>query len=74
MAGNASTTLHDLRQLIEWSIEHSCMEEQRKIRVYEEWEIMWEWFCRRIVSDYGFLSDLTPKEALPTKAGDMVPR
>jgi len=52
------------------------MEEQRKIRVYEEWEIMWEWFCRRIVSDYEILSD-TPKEALPAKAGDMgseVPR
>ncbi|KAK3995893.1 hypothetical protein QBC44DRAFT_305082 [Cladorrhinum sp. PSN332] len=48
MAGKSDMTLHGFRQLIEWSIEHSCMEPVLKEEVYHDWEIMWNSFCRRI--------------------------
>ncbi len=49
MAGKSDMTLHGLRQLAEWSIQHSCMEPELMREVRESWENMWDDFCRRIV-------------------------
>ncbi|KAK4180293.1 putative adenosine deaminase-related growth factor [Triangularia setosa] len=49
MAGKADMTLHGLRQLIEWSLEHSCMDATERKDVYYSWKTMWETFCRRII-------------------------
>ncbi|KAL2016930.1 hypothetical protein VTK56DRAFT_2847 [Thermocarpiscus australiensis] len=49
LAGKSDMTLHGLRQLIEWSIEHSCMEPELKTEVRKDWEQMWDEFCLRIV-------------------------
>ncbi|KAL2162102.1 hypothetical protein VTH06DRAFT_7887 [Thermothelomyces fergusii] len=55
IAGKADMTLHGLRQLVEWSIEHSCMEPDLMREVRESWEKMWDEFCQRIVNgDFTF--------------------
>ncbi|KAJ4293849.1 hypothetical protein N0V88_005363 [Collariella sp. IMI 366227] len=38
MAGKPDMTLHGLRQLVEWSIEHSCMEPALMEEVRKSWE------------------------------------
>ncbi|KAK4103273.1 Metallo-dependent hydrolase [Parathielavia hyrcaniae] len=49
MAGKSDMTLHGLRQLAEWSIEHSCMEPDLMQEVREAWEERWDEFCNQIV-------------------------
>ncbi len=49
MAGKSDMTLHGLRQLVEWSLQHSCMEPELMQEVRESWETMWDEFCQRIV-------------------------
>lgn len=53
--GKADMTLHGWRQLIEWSIEHSCMEDQLRKDIYADWERRWNEFCRWVVNEYGHL-------------------
>jgi adenosine deaminase CECR1 len=53
-------TLYGLRQLAEWSIEHSCLEDEAKDKVKLDWKVMWDKFCRWIVTEYGPLVDETP--------------
>ena len=58
MAGKSDMTLHGLRQLVEWSIQHSCMEPELMQEVRESWETMWDEFCQRIVdNDFTFQDD-----------------
>lgn len=45
-------TLHGWRQLIEWSIEHSCMDPHERAEVYTAWLSMWEKFCLDIIRDH----------------------
>ncbi|KAL2197899.1 hypothetical protein P885DRAFT_68100 [Corynascus similis CBS 632.67] len=59
MAGKPDMTLHGLRQLAEWSIEHSCMEPQLRAEVCASWEGMWDAFCQRIVNGEFTLQDDT---------------
>ncbi|KAK4200850.1 putative adenosine deaminase-related growth factor [Triangularia verruculosa] len=49
MAGKADMTLYGLRQLIEWSLEHSCMDSRERKQVFDAWLVMWEEFCQEIV-------------------------
>lgn len=49
MAGKPDMTLHGLRQLAEWSIEHACMEPKLKAKVRKDWGEMWAAFCKRVV-------------------------
>lgn len=44
-------TLHGWRQLIEWSIEHSCMDEDEKRMVHSEWLARWMQFCDDIIRE-----------------------
>ncbi|KAL2192819.1 hypothetical protein P885DRAFT_72682 [Corynascus similis CBS 632.67] len=52
MAGKRDMTLFGFRQLIEWSIKHSCMDGKTKKSVHSDWEQMWKAFVNRIVADY----------------------
>lgn len=56
-------SLHGWRQLCEWSIEHSCLEADRKDEIRRDWEDMWIEFCKRIVREYGYLLDEPPTAA-----------
>ncbi|KAL1838958.1 hypothetical protein VTJ49DRAFT_2030 [Mycothermus thermophilus] len=49
LAGKKDMTLHGLRQLAEWSIEHACMEPELRREVRASWEAIWDEFCERIV-------------------------
>ncbi|GAB1315879.1 Adenosine deaminase domain-containing protein [Madurella fahalii] len=60
LAGKSDMTLHGLRQLIEWSIEYSCMEPDLKTEVRAHWEKEWNDFCQRIV-DGKFAKPLSEK-------------
>ncbi len=48
MAGKRDMTLFGFRQLIEWSIKHSCMDQRTKTSVHAQWESMWAGFVSRI--------------------------
>lgn len=65
MAGKSDMTLHGLRQLVEWSIQHSCMEPALMQEVYDDWKTMWYEFCERIVR-----GDFTIKDDVGTRASD----
>lgn len=62
MAGKSDMTLHGLRQLAEWSIEHSCLEDDRKAEVRRDWEAMWDSFCRWVVKEYANVVESSTKE------------
>ncbi|KAK3933841.1 adenosine deaminase 2 [Diplogelasinospora grovesii] len=51
-AGKNDMTLHGWRQLIEWSIDHSCMQDAERKRVKTAWEGMWDAFCVWIIETY----------------------
>jgi adenosine deaminase CECR1 len=57
MAGKSDMTLYGLRQLVEWSIDHSCMEDGLKKEVRQSWKAMWLVFCERIVGGEFTLKD-----------------
>lgn len=45
--------LHGWRQLIEWSLEHSCMSSKELDAVRVEWEKRWELFLDWVIQTYG---------------------
>lgn len=49
MIGKSDMTLHGWRQLIEWSLEHSCMDETERRRVYDMWERRWDQFLGEVI-------------------------
>ncbi|KAM7186020.1 adenosine deaminase CECR1 [Naviculisporaceae sp. PSN 640] len=52
MAGKSDMTLHGWRQLIEWSIEHSCTNTREKAELTAAWLVMWDKFCQDIINAY----------------------
>ncbi|KAK4124510.1 Metallo-dependent hydrolase [Parathielavia appendiculata] len=48
MAGKRDMTLFGFRQLIEWSITHSCMDDTKKKKVYRELEAIWVDFVTKV--------------------------
>jgi adenosine deaminase CECR1 len=50
-------SIHGWRQLVEWSIEYSCLNDsdQAKAREILKWE--WEEFCNWIIEEYGAYAD-----------------
>ncbi|KAI0136786.1 hypothetical protein BJ170DRAFT_30615 [Xylariales sp. AK1849] len=47
---------HDWRQLIEWSIEHACMDEDERLSLFSSWKTAWKniWL-RKVAQEYGDL-------------------
>ncbi|EAA28427.2 hypothetical protein GE21DRAFT_9262 [Neurospora crassa] len=58
MVGKADMSLYGLRQLIEWSIDHSCMDDEERDQTRRTWEKLWKQFCDQLVREY---PDLVPK-------------
>jgi adenosine deaminase CECR1 len=54
-AGKNDMTLHGWRQLAEWSIDHSCMDDAHRARVKGQWRKLWDEFCRGVVLEHGAL-------------------
>ncbi|EON99278.1 putative adenosine amp deaminase protein [Phaeoacremonium minimum UCRPA7] len=53
LIGKTDMDLHGWRQLIEWSLEHSCMSPKELDAVRFEWEKRWEVFLDWIIQTYG---------------------
>ncbi len=56
-SGSKDMSLHGWRQLIEWSIDHSCMEPEMKIQIRSDWEARWQDFCEWIIAQHGHDAD-----------------
>ncbi|KAF6819347.1 adenosine/AMP deaminase [Colletotrichum sojae] len=52
MIGKTDMTLHGWRQLIEWSLEHSCMSPSELKDVRAKWETLWEEFLDWVITEY----------------------
>ncbi|EJT80143.1 hypothetical protein GGTG_00147 [Gaeumannomyces tritici R3-111a-1] len=57
--GRDDFTLHGWRQLIEWSLEHACLDEIEHTKVYNEWNKLWDEFLDWILETYEVLLDKT---------------
>ncbi|KAK0629112.1 hypothetical protein B0T17DRAFT_486286 [Bombardia bombarda] len=66
MAGKQDMTLHGWRQLIEWSLDHSCLESDKRDEIYAAWVIMWDDFCKWIIDTYEEeTKDFKPEDSKP---------
>ncbi|OHE98046.1 adenosine/AMP deaminase [Colletotrichum orchidophilum] len=61
MVGKTDMTLHGWRQLIEWSLEHSCMSKEELAAVRMEWEKRWKKFLEWILTEFKDLDGETSK-------------
>ncbi|KAF4122080.1 adenosine deaminase CECR1 [Geosmithia morbida] len=55
MIGKADMGLPGWKQLILWSMEHACLDEQERTDMLKRWEERWEVFLRDVVETYGHL-------------------
>ncbi|GAB7356179.1 hypothetical protein MBLNU459_g6768t1 [Dothideomycetes sp. NU459] len=53
MVGSPAMTLHGLRQLAEWSIEHACLSHAQKTKGFNIFAQDWNEFCVWVVKEYG---------------------
>ncbi|KAK0628280.1 hypothetical protein B0T17DRAFT_504973 [Bombardia bombarda] len=52
MIGKADMTVHGWRQLIEWSLEHACMDEAERVKIFTSWERRWKGWLKWVIEDY----------------------
>ncbi|KAH7630244.1 hypothetical protein B0T09DRAFT_383801 [Sordaria sp. MPI-SDFR-AT-0083] len=64
--GKADMTLHGLRQLIEWSIDHAMMDDEERKETRKTWEKLWKEFCVQLFEDNKVM--LTEEKAKEEKA------
>ncbi|ROW08424.1 hypothetical protein VMCG_03294 [Cytospora schulzeri] len=69
MIGKKNMTLFGWKQLIEWSLEHSCMSKDEYGAVHREWAKRWDEFVGEIIKEFGDF-DPTPEidQQVPTEA------
>ncbi len=60
MVGKSDMTLYGWRQLIEWSLLHSCMSDEERRPVVEKWEELWNEFLKWVVAEYGAVERVQP--------------
>ena len=66
-------TIHGWRQLIEWSLEHSCMSPTEREGVKAEWENRWYHFLEWVVAQYsGDVEEEKAREAAEAKMEKVV--
>jgi adenosine deaminase CECR1 len=52
MVGKADMGLAGWKQLVLWSLEHSCMSDAEKLAAAEDWEAAWEEFLLWVLKTY----------------------
>ncbi|KAF2432477.1 Metallo-dependent hydrolase [Tothia fuscella] len=57
MVGSQSMTIHGWRQLVEWSIQFSCLDDKDQAQARDIIKREWEAFCGWIVDTYGAFAD-----------------
>ncbi|GAB1319518.1 Adenosine/AMP deaminase [Madurella fahalii] len=53
MIGKADMTVHGWRQLVEWSLEHACMDEAERVQIFTSWERRWKDWLKWVIEEYG---------------------
>src|SRR5688572_23513885 len=53
MVGRSDMTLYGWKQLIEWSLLHSCMSQDELGPVRAKWEQLWDKFLDWVIDAYG---------------------
>ncbi|TDZ25440.1 Adenosine deaminase 2 [Colletotrichum orbiculare MAFF 240422] len=53
MVGKTNMTLYGWKQLIEWSLDHSCMSKAELESAVEDWKRRWEEFLDWVIEEYG---------------------
>lgn len=61
MVGDTRMTLHGWRQLVEWSIEHSCLDKWQQAQALDILKREWEEYCQWIVKKYGEFAESLPE-------------
>ncbi|EFY90585.1 adenosine deaminase [Metarhizium acridum CQMa 102] len=54
LAGKDDLGIYGVKQLILWSIQHSCLDDDEKEQVLKKWEQQWANFLNQVVNDYDF--------------------
>ncbi|UNI18068.1 Adenosine deaminase [Purpureocillium takamizusanense] len=67
MVGKADMDLFGWKQLVLWSLEHACLEDQERRRVLRAWEAQWDEFLHWLVDTYG---DVLEDDADADEGGD----
>ena len=57
MVGSPSMSLHGWKQLAEWSIEHSCLNDFEKSEMEREFRLQWELFYKWVIAQYSDYAD-----------------
>jgi adenosine deaminase CECR1 len=57
MVGSPSMSLYGWHQLVDWSIEYSCLSKSEKIDCQVILDKKWEAYCQWIIDEYGALAD-----------------
>lgn len=60
LVGKRDMTLFGWKQLIEWSLEHSCMSKDEYKAVHREWAKRWDRFVDEVIDEFGSF-DPTPE-------------
>lgn len=60
MVGDTRMTIHGWKQLAEWSLEHSCLDDSQQKRSMEIFAREWETFCEWVVREYGEYASKLP--------------
>ncbi|KAK5996592.1 Cat eye syndrome critical region 1-like protein [Cladobotryum mycophilum] len=53
LVGKADMGLFGWKQLILWSLEHSCLGDEERTKMMHKWERLWDEFLRAVVHKYG---------------------
>lgn len=53
LVGSPSMSLSGCRQLVQWSIDHSCMSDREKELARKRLAVDWEKFLRWIIASFG---------------------
>lgn len=54
LAGKDDLGIYGVKQLILWSIQHACLDDDEKQQVLKKWEQQWADFLNQVVNDYDF--------------------
>lgn len=53
MMGKSDMTLYGWKQLIEWSLQHSCLSKEEYDSIHGDWVKRWEAFLDEVIAEFG---------------------
>jgi adenosine deaminase CECR1 len=49
MVGKKSMGLYGWKQLVMWSLEHACLDDEEREEIMESWKILWREFLIKVI-------------------------